>query len=103
MGKVQGVAGPIEAEDLGLTLIHEHFFSGDEAVTVQWPHLRDHDLEHRLAMESAAAVKEHGVRTIVEPTGMLLGRDIQALQRVAAESGLQIVACTGIYTYDHLP
>jgi phosphotriesterase-related protein len=34
---------------------------------------------------------------------MLLGRDIPALQRLAADTGLQIVPCTGIYTYDHLP
>jgi phosphotriesterase-related protein len=34
---------------------------------------------------------------------MLLGRDAATSQRLATESGLQIVLCTGIYTYDHLP
>src|SRR5947209_7937872 len=34
---------------------------------------------------------------------MLLGRDVRTSQRLAEEAGLQIVACTGIYTYDHLP
>ncbi len=43
------------------------------------------------------------MKTVVEPTAMLLGRDIEASRRVAEETGLQIVACTGIYTYDHLP
>jgi phosphotriesterase-related protein len=103
MATVQGVQGPIEAEQLGLTLIHEHFFSSDEAVTVQWPHVRDRETEHRLALESADAVKRHGVKTVVEPTAMLLGRDVRASIQLAAETGLQIVACTGIYTYDHLP
>jgi phosphotriesterase-related protein len=56
-----------------------------------------------LAMESAQAVKSHGVKTVVEPTAMLLGRDARASQRLARESGLQIALCTGIYTYDHLP
>jgi phosphotriesterase-related protein len=46
---------------------------------------------------------EHGVKTVVEPTAMLLGRDVRLLERIAKETGLQIVACTGIYTYDHLP
>ncbi len=55
MATVQGVQGPIEAEQLGLTLIHEHFFSSDEAVTAQWPHVRDRETEHRLAVESAEA------------------------------------------------
>jgi phosphotriesterase-related protein len=97
------VNGPIDAHDLGLTLIHEHFFSGDEAVAAQWPHVRDHELEYRLALEAAEAVKGHGVRTVVEPTAMLLGRDVRAPMRLAADTGLQIVPCTGIYTYDHLP
>ncbi|MBV9916576.1 MAG: phosphotriesterase [Solirubrobacterales bacterium] len=103
MPAVQTVSGAVEPEQLGLTLIHEHFFSGDEAVSVQWPHVRDREREWALARESADAVKAHGVRTIVEPTAMLLGRDIAALHRLAAETGLQIVPCTGIYTYDHLP
>ena len=78
MATVQGVNGPIDADELGLTLIHEHFFSSDEAVTAQWPHARDHETEHRLAIESAEAVMGHGVRTVVEPTAMLLGRDLPA-------------------------
>jgi phosphotriesterase-related protein len=100
---VATVTGSIDVEELGLTLIHEHFYSSDEAVSVQWPHVRDRGEEHRLALESAEAVKSHGVKTVVEPTAMLLGRDIAASKQLAEETGLQIVACTGIYTYDHLP
>jgi phosphotriesterase-related protein len=103
MATVETTGGRIDVEELGLTLIHEHFFSSDEAVSAQWPHARDQDQEFELAMESAQAVKGHGVRTVVEPTAMLLGRDVQASRRLAEESGLQIVLCTGIYTYDHLP
>ena len=103
MASVEGVNGPIDADELGLTLIHEHFFSGDEAVTAQWPHARDRDQEWTLAMESADAVKSHDVKTVVEPTAMMLGREVSVLQQLASETGLQIVACTGIYTYDHLP
>ena len=103
MASVEGVNGPIDADELGLTLIHEHFFSGDEAVTAQWPHVRDREQEWSLALESAEAVKSHGVKTVVEPTAMMLGREVSVLQKLASETGLQIVACTGIYTYDHLP
>ena len=103
MPRVATVTGSIDVEELGLTLIHEHFYSSDEAVSAQWPHVRDREEEHRLALESAEAVKSHGVRTVVEPTAMLLGRDIVASTQLAEETGLQIVACTGIYTYDHLP
>jgi phosphotriesterase-related protein len=103
MPTVTTVTGSIDVEELGLTLIHEHFYSSDEAVSAQWPHVRDREEEHRLALESAEAVKSHGVKTVVEPTAMLLGRDIEASKQLAEETGLQIVACTGIYTYDHLP
>jgi phosphotriesterase-related protein len=103
MATVETTGGQIDIEELGLTLIHEHFFSSDEAVSAQWPHVRDQAQEFALAMESAQAVKSHGVKTVVEPTAMLLGRDVQASRRLASESGLQIVMCTGIYTYDHLP
>ena len=103
MATVETVNGRIDVEELGLTLIHEHFFSSDEAVSNQWPQVRERDQEFSLAMESAEAVKSHGVRTVVEPTAMLLGRDVRTSQRLANESGLQLVACTGIYTYDYLP
>ncbi|MCB0871066.1 MAG: phosphotriesterase [Solirubrobacterales bacterium] len=103
MGTVETVSGAINGDELGLTLIHEHFFSSDEGVSVQWPHVRDREAEHSLALESAEAVKSHGVKTVVEPTAMLLGRDVEASRRLARETGLQIVLCTGIYTYDYLP
>ncbi len=103
MPEVQTVAGPIDAQDLGKTLIHEHFRGRDEAVAHQWPHAYDEDEEWNVCMEQANAVKEHGIKTIVEPTAMLLGRNVPLLQKIAKESGLNIVTCTGIYTYDHLP
>jgi phosphotriesterase-related protein len=103
MGEVQTTAGPIDSSELGRTLIHEHFRGRDEAVAHQWPHVYDEDEEWRTSIEQASAVQEHGVKTIVEPTAMLLGRDVTLLQRIAAETGLNIVACTGIYTYNHLP
>jgi phosphotriesterase-related protein len=103
MPTVQTINGPLDVNELGLTLIHEHFFSGDEAVSVQWPHVRERDHEYQLALESAQAVQGHGVKTVVEPTAMLLGRDIPTLQRLAEDTKLQLVVCTGIYTYDHLP
>ena len=34
---------------------------------------------------------------------MFLGRDVEFMRRASEETGLQVVACTGIYTYDHLP
>src|SRR5919106_1030959 len=38
MGTVETVGGPIDLEDLGTTLVHEHLGARDEAVHAQWPH-----------------------------------------------------------------
>jgi phosphotriesterase-related protein len=103
MPQVQTVTGPVDADELGLTLIHEHFRGRDESTVFQWPHLHDEEAEYAEALEMARAVQAHGVRTVVEPTAMMLGRDVPFLIRLAQETGLNIVPCTGIYTYDHLP
>ncbi len=103
MPQVETTAGPIDADQLGKTLIHEHFRAQDEAVAVQWPHVHDEDAEYELAIASADAVKHFDVKTVVEPTAMLLGRDVRVSKRIAEDTGLQIVVCTGIYTYEYLP
>ena len=100
---VETVTGAVAPDELGLTLIHEHFRAQDEAVTLQFPHVRDADADYAAALESARAVMGHGVKTVADPGPMLIGRDVRLLQRLAADSGLQIVTCTGIYTYDYLP
>jgi phosphotriesterase-related protein len=112
MAQVQTVTGPIDAEELGTTLIHEHLRTRDEAVHEQWPQARSSggipEREHPgdgydAAVEAAGAAVELGVRSIVDPTAMFLGRNVDFMRRVSEETGLQVVACTGIYTYDHLP
>ena len=103
MATVESVNGPVEVDDLGLTLIHEHFRSTDEALRFQFPHLYDEDAEWEAAMADATAVKGHGVKTVVEPSAMFLTRDAAFSKRVADESGLQILLATGVYTYEHLP
>jgi phosphotriesterase-related protein len=100
---VETVNGPIDAEELGRTLIHEHFRTVDEAARFQFPHLYDERAELEVALADAHAVKGHGIKTVVEPSAMFLTRDAEFSKRVADETGLQIVLATGVYTYDHLP
>jgi phosphotriesterase-related protein len=103
MATVESVTGPIDLEDLGTTLIHEHFRTTDEAGRFQFPHLYDEQAEWDAAIADANAVKGHGVKTVVEPSAMFLQRDAAFSKRVADESGLQVILATGIYTYDYLP
>ncbi|HTZ86019.1 MAG TPA: hypothetical protein VMB05_05060 [Solirubrobacteraceae bacterium] len=103
MAEVQTVQGPVDAQELGLTLAHEHVCFRDEAVVAQWPDRYDDQLELDAALLHVNAAKDRGVRTIIEPTAMFGGRDVRFMKRVADETGVQIVACTGIYSYDYLP
>jgi phosphotriesterase-related protein len=103
LATVATVNGPVDLDELGLTLIHEHFRTTDEATRFQFPHLYDEDAEWEAAMADANAIAGHGVKTVVEPSAMFLHRDAPFSKRVADESGLNIVLATGVYTYDHLP
>jgi phosphotriesterase-related protein len=103
MPSVQTVQGAVDGEELGLTLVHEHVRFRDESVAEQWPGRYDEQAELDAALEAVNAAKAHGVRTVVDPTAMFGGRDVRFMKRVADQSGVQIVACTGIYSYDYLP
>jgi len=113
MAKVETVTGAIDAGELATTLVHEHLIARDEAVHAQWPHAGttkeeppfcvEPGAEETEAVAAARSAVELGVRTICDPSAMFLGRDVAFMRRVAEASGLQVVACTGIYTYDHLP
>src|SRR3954465_4269380 len=103
MAEVETVQGPVEASELGTVLIHEHVRFRDEAVAANWPDFYDGDEEWNAAIAAVEAAKGHGVETIVEPTAMFGGRDVTFMKRVADATGVQIVPCTGIYTYDFLP
>ncbi len=114
MPAVETVTGPIDADQLGTTLIHEHLIFRDEAVLAEWPHAGtvsesdppqnvDAEGAFEAALEAARAAVDRGVKTIGEPTAMFGGRDVAFSLRVAEETGLQVIPCTGIYTYDYLP
>ncbi len=103
MAIIHSVTGPLQSSDLGLTLIHEHMRVRSESVFVQFPHLYDEEKEFAKAVEQVNKVKQLGVKTICDPTVMELGRDIRFIERVARETGVQIIAATGIYTYQYIP
>ena len=103
MSIVQTVQGAVEAEELGMVLAHEHLRFRDEAVAAEWPDRYDEQAELDAALESVEAAKARGVQTIVDPTAMFGGRDVHFMKRVAEQTGVRVVACTGIYSYDYLP
>jgi phosphotriesterase-related protein len=102
---VETVRGPVRTGELGSTLMHEHIFvltpdlAGDGV-----PEVFDEQARVDDAVAKLRELVALGVRTIVDPTVIGLGRDIPRIQRVNEQvPELNIVVATGIYTYRDLP
>ncbi|BCJ86353.1 phosphotriesterase family protein [Effusibacillus dendaii] len=95
---VNTVTGPVAAEDLGKTLMHEHFifgYPGFQGDTTLGPYDRNAYLQ--IGIEVAERAKAHGVKTVVDPTPNECGRDPELLREISERTGVQIVCATGYY------
>jgi phosphotriesterase-related protein len=94
---IETVTGPIRAETLGVTLMHEHVlvdFIGAAAVSRS---RYDADAVFTTVLPHLKHVRTLGCRTLVECTPAYLGRDVQLLQRLSEASGVRILSNTGYY------
>jgi len=123
-GMAQTVLGSILAEDLGITLPHEHLindlsfmFSEPSSArqktlahqqvsleNLRWVHYhRLENLDNLLIVDKQVAISEAleykgaGGNTIVDQSSIGLGRDPLALKRVALATGLNIIMGCGFY------
>ena len=108
MPTVETVRGPVDVDDLGSTLMHEHVFVLDPEAIANYGRawgecLWDEELRVADAIAKLGAVREAGIRTLVDPTVVGLGRFIPRLQRINAEVDLNIVVATGLYAFLELP
>lgn len=101
--RIHTINGAVEIESLGLILPHEHLFTDlrgpsvsgyaqgapESVIQVVKPYL-----------EEGAAV---GVTAMVECSTVGVGRNLRVLQRLAAESAIQIIAPTGVYRDAYIP
>lgn len=55
------------------------------------------------ALETLTALKAKGVDTVVDVTVLGIGRDVPMMQPVVAKTGINVIAATGIYTFNELP
>ena len=103
MGQVNTVRGPVDAQDLGPTLMHEHVFVLSPEVASNWPTGWDRQARVAQAVQRLGELHQAGIGTIVDLTVVGLGRDIELVQEVADQVDLHIVVATGLYTYNDLP
>jgi phosphotriesterase-related protein len=103
MAQVETVRGPIDVTSLGTTLMHEHVFVLNEEIRRNYPETWDEEQRIEDAVAKLTALHRRGCATIADPTVIGLGRDIGRIQQVAARTSLNIIAATGLYTYNDVP
>ncbi len=123
-GKVQTVLGIIDADDLGVTLPHEHLLHDGSSAFVEPTEASERGLAHQpltlenlywvqfhrcnnldnlnltdeqLVIKEALLYKWGGGNTIVELTPIGLARDPLGLARIARATGLNVVMGSGYY------
>src|SRR5262245_45006753 len=102
MATVQTVNGPIDTGGLGRVLMHEHVFVLSPEIEQNYPAC-DEEAEVSNAIARLNDLKAAGIDTIVDLTVVGLGRYIPRIQRINAEANINIVAATGLYTYNDVP
>ena len=96
--EVMTVLGPISADELGVTLVHEHFAFGFPGWTAETAWSYDRKAIEALSLKMLNDIKAVGVKSIVDATpGDVGGRDPLMMKSLAEKSGINIIASTGLY------
>ena len=104
MAQVETVRGAVDTARLGTTLMHEHVFVLNTEMMENYPEEWGDEAERVAdAMAKLTELKGRGVDTIVDPTVIGLGRYIPRIQDINQGVDINIVAATGLYTYNDLP
>lgn len=130
IGKIMTVTGPIRPNQLGITLMHEHFFIDmtlhykmPTEATLKRKALEPISLDNlgwikaditrnknalvldceKTAREEAMKYQEAGGQSIVDVTPFGIGRDPCALKRLSNRTGLNIIAGCGYYVEETHP
>ncbi|HEX5404491.1 MAG TPA: phosphotriesterase-related protein [Pseudonocardiaceae bacterium] len=105
MSEVETILGPVATADLGRTLMHEHVFVLTSDIQQNFPdEWGDEDARVADAVAKLGELPGIGVRTVVDPTVIGLGRYIPRIKRIAEQvPDLNIIVATGVYTYTDVP
>jgi phosphotriesterase-related protein len=99
---IDTVRGVIDTTELGRVLMHEHVFVTTPEIQDNYPAF-DEEAEVANAVARLNELKANGIDTVVDLTVIGLGRYLPRIQRVNAEADINIVAATGLYTYNDVP
>ena len=91
------MTGPIAADRLGLTLMHEHVLVDFVGAAEVSPSRYDADAVFKAVLPHLRQARTLGCETLVECTPAYLGRDPRLLKRLSEASGVHILSNTGYY------
>jgi len=92
--------GPVSANDLGTTLVHEHVKVVVPGADLDPTATLDRADAIERAVDALSELLDHGVRTVVDPTPIDQGRDVELMAEVARQVGINLVCATGFYYED---
>lgn len=101
--RIHTIQGSFEPERLGLILPHEHLFTDLRGPSVPGYAEGDEDAVLKLLKPHLDEASAMGVTALVECSTLGVGRNLRILQRLAADSAIQIVAPTGVYRDAYIP
>ncbi|MCF8335489.1 MAG: hypothetical protein K9H65_02695 [Bacteroidales bacterium] len=91
------VTGPMQVENMGLTLTHEHimvdFIGADSTGYHRW----NREDVIKSVLPPLKKVKKKGLQTLVECTPAYLGRDPRLLKNISQKTNIQLITNTGYY------
>jgi phosphotriesterase-related protein len=97
MPDIQTVAGPVPADQLGVTLSHEHVFIASPGLRRAYAWLTDPQIEVAHVVAELEEAKAGGVQSIIDVTTPDLGRVPDLVREASLQSGVNIVIATGIW------
>lgn len=92
--EIMTLLGPISPDQLGITLPHEHLLADLYRMTGDPNQLLNDAL---LAIQEVSRFREAGGATVVDATTRGLGRSPEVIQKIARETGLNIIMGCGWY------
>ena len=103
---IMTVRGPVDVQEMGRTLPHEHVLVDFAPIEELEPGRYDPDVAFDVILPHLERLKALGCQTLAECTPAYLGRDVRLLGRLAEATGLHLLTNTGYYGArddQHLP
>ena len=94
---IETILGPIQADQLGYTLMHEHLMICDWNLRTADPEFLDYEKTLDTITEVLKNAKSSGVDSLVDATTSNMGRDIKMMEEASKRSGISIIASAGYY------